>query len=141
MDEPKQLIPGLFRLRNRHGHCLRVDDMGVRGTKDENDEYTVLEFESVGKEGIAIRGKSAARHVGIDSDGNLSSYGSFIDDCVFIEQSTKRSSFTSFASRYSVGFYLGLRKDGRPKPGRKTAPGQKAVAFSKIVICGKMRTN
>lgn len=34
----------------------------------------VLEFESVGKEGIAIRGKSAARHVGIDSDGNLSSY-------------------------------------------------------------------
>ena len=40
MDEPKQLIPGLFRLRNRHVHCLRVDDMGVRGTKDETDEYS-----------------------------------------------------------------------------------------------------
>ena len=38
--------------------------------------------------------------------------------------------YSSYESRPHAGWYLGLTKDGRAKPGPKTAPGQSAVEFS-----------
>ena len=44
---------------------------------------------------------------------------SLTEDCVFNEH-----------QNCNAGWYLGLTKDGRAKPGPKTAPGQSAVEFS-----------
>lgn len=117
------------RLISRFGFFLRVTDDTVEGSRQGvSDVYTTLEMASVAPGEIVLRGEESNRFIGMDSDGNLLTYSSLMEDCVFKEHHNTNG-YSSFESRPHAGWFLALTNEGRAKPGPKTASGQRAVEF------------
>jgi len=108
---------------------LRVTDDTVEGGRQQiGDVYTILEITSVAPGEIVLRGEVSNRYIGMDIHGNLLTYSSLMEDCVFKEHHNTNG-YSSFESRSHPGWFLALTNDGRAKPGPKTASGQRAVEF------------
>ncbi|XP_068737713.1 fibroblast growth factor 2-like [Montipora capricornis] len=117
-------------LISRHGFALRVTKDGTVEASGcgTSDPFTILEMISVGPGEIVLRGESANRYIGMSPDGDLLTYNSLIEDCVFKEHHNMNG-YSSFESRPYSGWFLALTNEGRAKPGPKTAPYQRAVEF------------
>ncbi|CAH1993717.1 unnamed protein product [Acanthoscelides obtectus] len=125
-------LGGKMQLYCRTGHHLAVyPDGKVRGNSDENDLHTYLEISSAGYPGqVKIRGLLCNLYVGMDKKGRL--YGEVeptSDAIIFIE--SFRNQYNTYLSRKHahLGWYIGLKKNGKMKRGPKTGFHQKAVQF------------
>nr|XP_023024745.1 fibroblast growth factor 1-like [Leptinotarsa decemlineata] len=121
-----------MQLFSKTGYHLAVyPDGKVRGTLDENDIHTYLEIVSAGYPGhIKIRGLLTNLYIAMNRKGRI--YGDadpMEESTVFLE--SFRGLYNVYLSRkYAhVGWYIALKKNGRPKRGPKTGVRQKAVQF------------
>nr|XP_058949166.1 fibroblast growth factor 1-like [Pocillopora verrucosa] len=117
------------KLHSRKGFLLRVTDDLVEGSQDyDNDVYTTLQMASVGPGEVVIRGEVSNKYIGMDSNGNIVTYNSLLEDCIFKEHQ-HTNGYSSFESKPHSGWFLALTNDGKAKPGPKSARGHRAVEF------------
>ncbi|KAG5885638.1 hypothetical protein JTB14_012068 [Gonioctena quinquepunctata] len=121
-----------MQLYSKTGYHLAIyPDGKVRGTHDDNDVHTYLEILSSGYPGhIKIRGLLTNLFIAINKKGRM--YGEadpMEESTVFIE--SFRGLYNVYLSRKfaHLGWYIGVKKNGKPKRGPKTAFRQKAVQF------------
>lgn len=105
-------------------------DMAVRGTREFYNIYAILEVRAVGKGEVQIRGVDSNLFLAMSHKGKL--YGEpneLKENTVWVE--TLSGAFYNYLSKkYAhMGWYLGLKKSGKPKRGHKTEYGQRAVQF------------
>ncbi|XP_037069913.1 fibroblast growth factor 1-like isoform X2 [Pollicipes pollicipes] len=115
----------------RHGVNLAVLPGGqVAGTQEPFNKYAVLEVTAVDLQEVRMRAVETGLYVAMDGRGRL--YGERDADqigCIFVEQLD--GGYLTYLSKKNAhwGWYLGLKRSGRPKPGPRTRWGQKAVQF------------
>ncbi|XP_020326177.1 putative fibroblast growth factor 1 [Oncorhynchus kisutch] len=113
------------------GHHLQIlPDGTVEGNRDENDIHTVLRVKSVDRGVVVIQGTEAGRYLAMSSEGKLYSSSIVTDQCYFLEKIEVNHYNTYQAQKYQDGsWYVGLKKNGKPKLGSRTHIGQKAIFF------------
>ncbi|XP_076024884.1 putative fibroblast growth factor 1 isoform X2 [Genypterus blacodes] len=110
------------------GHHLRMlADGTVSGGRQDNDTHDVLRLKAVGVGVVVIKGEAAARYLAMDKDGRLYGSQAVNEECYFLEKYEENHYNTYRSQRY--GWYVGLKRNGKPKAGPKTHQGQKAVYF------------
>ncbi|KAJ0003947.1 hypothetical protein NQD34_010161 [Periophthalmus magnuspinnatus] len=110
------------------GYHLRVTpEGGVSGGRQDNDPYDVLKLWAVSVGVVVIKGKHSGRFLAMDSEGHLYGALTLTDECHFIE-TYEENHYNTYRSQ-KFGWYVGLKKNGQPKPGRDTHLGQKGVLF------------
>ncbi|KAG0423873.1 hypothetical protein HPB47_000364 [Ixodes persulcatus] len=116
---PDHLGP-VKQLYCRTGHNLAVFPAGtVYGTREPYNRYEVR-----------IRGVETGLYVCMDAEGNVyAKKDRLAEDGIFYE--IYEGGYNNYLSKLNKekGWYLGIKKSGVPKPGHKTARGQKAVQF------------
>ncbi|KAM9313075.1 fibroblast growth factor 11 [Gastrophryne carolinensis] len=124
--DPEPQLKGIVtRLLSRVGYYLQyLPDGTISGTKEEGSPYTLFNVIPVGLRVVAIQSSACGQYLAMNSEGCL--YGSinFTAECRF-----KESVFDNYFVTYSStiyrqrssgrGWYLGLRKDGRPMEGNR----------------------
>ncbi|CAG7816307.1 unnamed protein product [Allacma fusca] len=138
---------GRPKKRIRRLYCKTGYDIGVfpngkvAGIKSPRNKYGNLEFESAGLNGeIRIKGVTTGFYVTMTPKGKVlgqplpNSRGT-----IWVE--TKIATGTTYMSLLSLdyahhGYYLAIKKSGKPKPGPKTAHPypQKAISFLTRVV-------
>ncbi|XP_024239170.1 putative fibroblast growth factor 1 [Oncorhynchus tshawytscha] len=113
------------------GHHLQIlPDGTVEGNRDENDIHTVLRVKSVDRGVVVIQGTEAGRYLAMSSEGKLYSSSIVTDQCYFLERIEVNHYNTYQAQKYQDrSWYVGLKKNGKPKLGSRTHIGQKAIFF------------
>ncbi|NP_001135376.1 fibroblast growth factor 1 [Salmo salar] len=113
------------------GHHLQIlPDGTVEGKRDENDVHTVLRVKSVDHGVVVIQGTEAGRYLAMSSEGKLYSSSIVTDQCYFLEKMEVNHYNTYQAQKYQDrSWYVGLKKNGKPKLGSRTHIGQKAIFF------------
>ncbi|CAL9706839.1 unnamed protein product [Knipowitschia caucasica] len=113
------------------GHHLQLlPDGTVRGQREEEDQHTFLKLKSVDIGVVVIHGEQAALYLAMNSEGRL--YGSPLvnEECYFLEKMEENHYNTYQSRKYKdLNWYVGLKKNGKPKLGPRTHIGQKAVFF------------
>uniref|UniRef100_A0A1B6E0A8 Fibroblast growth factor n=1 Tax=Clastoptera arizonana TaxID=38151 RepID=A0A1B6E0A8_9HEMI len=123
-----------MQLYCRTGFHLVIRENGkVEGVDDEVHEDAIVEFNSVNHYGIIrIRGVKSNLYLAMNAKGKL--YGEANPEnpaTIFIE-SDFNSYFTYLSQKYKAnGWYVGIKKSGKAKPGQRTKQTQKAVHFLK----------
>ncbi|KAF2362239.1 Fibroblast growth factor family [Trinorchestia longiramus] len=113
------------------GYNITVQpDTRVRGTREHYNLYAILEVRAVGKGEVQIRGVDAGLFLAMSRKGRL--YGEpdeYKENTVFVE--TLSGAFYNYLSRKYAhhGWYVGIKKSGKPKRAHKTEYGQRAVQF------------
>ncbi|XP_061817592.1 fibroblast growth factor 1-like [Nerophis lumbriciformis] len=119
----------LSRLHCRNGgHQLRISpDGSVDGGRQDNDPYDVLRLKAVSAGVVVVMGENTGRYLAMNTNGSL--YGSVTinDECYFHEKYEENHYNTYCSKKYS--WYVGLKRNGKPKPGPKALWGQKAILF------------
>ncbi|XP_064471221.1 fibroblast growth factor 1-like [Ornithodoros turicata] len=127
---PDHLGP-VKQLYCRTGFNLAVYPAGtVFGTKEPFNRYAVLELSSPDIGEVRIKGVETGLYICMDEQGNVYAKGDRLaDDSIFHEM--YEGGYNSYLNKQhkDKGWYLGLKKSGHPKPGHRTARGQKAVQF------------
>uniref|UniRef100_A0A2P2I813 Fibroblast growth factor n=1 Tax=Hirondellea gigas TaxID=1518452 RepID=A0A2P2I813_9CRUS len=105
-------------------------DMRVRGTREHYSLHSIMEVRAVGKGEVQIRGVDSGLFLAMTKKGRL--YGEpdeFKENTVFVE--TLSGAFYNYLSRKYAhfGWYVGIKKSGKPKRAHKTEYGQRAVQF------------
>ncbi|CAL4058669.1 unnamed protein product [Meganyctiphanes norvegica] len=105
-------------------------DMNVKGTREYYNLYAILEVRAVGKGEVQVRGVDSGLFLAMTKKGKI--YGEPDENkesTVWVE--TLSGAFFNYLSRkYAhMGWYLGIKKSGKPKKGHKTEYGQRAVQF------------
>ncbi|XP_072301518.1 putative fibroblast growth factor 1 [Eucyclogobius newberryi] len=128
-DRPAHEQRMLTRLYCKNGgHHLRVGaEGGVSGGRQDGDPYDVLRLKAVSAGVVVIKGEHSGRHLAMDSEGKLYGAQTLNDECHFMEK-YEENHYNTYRSQ-KFGWYVGLKKNGQPKPGRDTHLGQKAVFF------------
>ncbi|XP_010895384.2 putative fibroblast growth factor 1 [Esox lucius] len=122
----------LTRLYCRNGgyHLQILPDGTVGGKRDENDIHTVLRVKSVDHGVVVIQGTEAGRYLAMSDDGKLNSLLTITDECYFLEKMEENHYNTYQSQKYKdSGWYVALKKNGKPKLGSRTHIGQKAIFF------------
>ncbi|CAH0564175.1 unnamed protein product [Brassicogethes aeneus] len=121
-----------MQLFSKTKHNLAIyPDGTVKGTKDDNDLHTFMELMPGGGPGLVkIQGMLTNLFVAMNHRGKL--YGErdpSSQKIIFIEEF--QGSYTTYKSkRYERrNWYIGIKKNGNFKSGRKTKYGQKAISF------------
>lgn len=127
---PDHLGP-VKQLYCRTGHNLAVFPAGtVYGTREPYNRYAILELSSHDIGEVRIRGVETGLYVCMDAEGNVyAKKDRLAEDGIFYE--IYEGGYNNYLSKLNKekGWYLGIKKSGVPKPGHKTARGQKAVQF------------
>ncbi|XP_040203058.1 fibroblast growth factor 11 [Rana temporaria] len=134
-DPEPQLRGIVTRLLSRVGYYLQfLPDGTISGTAEELSPYTLFNVIPVGLRVVAIQSSACGLYIAMNSEGCL--YGSlhFTAECRF-----KESVFDNYFVTYSStlyrqrssgrGWYLGLRKDGRPMEGNRVKRHRPAAHF------------
>ncbi|XP_036404802.1 putative fibroblast growth factor 1 [Megalops cyprinoides] len=113
------------------GYHLRIlPDGSVEGSREENDIYNVLRIKAVDIGVVVIEGKEAEHFLAMNSDGQLYGSPTLSDECYFLEKLEENHYNTYRSQKYQEEcWYVGIKKNGRPKAGPRTHMGQKAVYF------------
>ncbi|GAB6020850.1 hypothetical protein CHUAL_003502 [Chamberlinius hualienensis] len=117
----------------RTQYNLAIDKDGkVFGTPEPYHSESILFFTSDKVGEVKMKGVASGKYLAMNRRGNL--YGEDdpnSDRTVFIEIFDQKTGYNNYLSRnYShLGWYVGIKKSGKPKPGPKTAFGQKAIMF------------
>uniref|UniRef100_A0A8C8A085 Fibroblast growth factor n=1 Tax=Oryzias sinensis TaxID=183150 RepID=A0A8C8A085_9TELE len=137
------------------GHHLQIPPDGtVRGERDERDAHIVLKLKAVDRGVVIIQGTESQRYLAMNDEGRLYSSVSIqsplssnsvvckstcfvfffqpavTDECFFLENLEENFYNTYRAQKYQDNnWFVGLKKNGKPKLGPRTHIGQKAVFF------------
>lgn len=130
-------IPGGWSTRKqlycKTRYNLAIDETGnVYGTKEPYSPNAILQFTSVAPTEVQMRGVNTGFYLAMDRKGNL--YGEHNpkeEGTIFVESYDNNTGYNTYLSRkYAhMGWYVGIKKSGRPKPGPRAKFGQKAVMF------------
>ncbi|XP_034252858.1 fibroblast growth factor 1-like [Thrips palmi] len=133
---PNPVYGHRMKLFCRTGFHLAIGPKGrVTGTENPNDKYAVLEFSSVTNGEVRIRGVEANLFLAMNRQGKLYGQANIRQEgTVFVEMMLGR--YNTYLSRKfaHIGWYVGIKKNGKQKPGQKTAWGQKAIQFLPIRV-------
>ncbi|XP_075548104.1 fibroblast growth factor 9-like isoform X1 [Dermacentor variabilis] len=102
----------------------------VQGTQEHFAENAILELLSHDIGQVRIRGVETGLFVCMDAEGRVYAKKNRMDEeGIFYEM--YESGYNLYLSKLNKdkGWYLGIKKSGVPKPGPRTARGQKAVQF------------
>ncbi|XP_024139985.2 putative fibroblast growth factor 1 [Oryzias melastigma] len=122
----------LTRLYCRNGgHHLQIPPDGtVRGERDERDAHIVLKLKAVDRGVVIIQGTESQRYLAMNDEGRLYSSPTVTDECYFLEKLEENFYNTYRPQKYQdSNWFVGLKKNGKPKLGPRTHIGQKAVFF------------
>ncbi|XP_047441485.1 putative fibroblast growth factor 1 [Mugil cephalus] len=113
------------------GHHLQIlPDGTVTGQRDDGDVHTVLRLKAVDRGVVVIQGAEAQRYLAMSDEGRLYSSPTIADECYFLEKLEENHYNTYQSQKYQDrGWYVGLKKNGKPKLGPRTHIGQKAIFF------------
>ncbi|XP_028271451.1 putative fibroblast growth factor 1 [Parambassis ranga] len=113
------------------GHHLQIlPDGTVQGQREDGDVHTVLKLRSVDRGVVVIQGTEASRYLAMSDEGRLYSSPTVNDECYFLERLEENHYNTYQPQKYQDRkWYVGLKKNGKPKLGPRTHIGQKAVFF------------
>ncbi|KAM6976775.1 putative fibroblast growth factor 1 [Aplochiton taeniatus] len=113
------------------GHHLQIlPDGTVEGKRNENDIYTVLRVKAVDQGLVVIQGTETGQYLAMNKNGQLHSSVEITDECYFLEKMEENHYNTYQPQKYQDrGWYVGLKKNGKPKLGPRTHIGQKAIFF------------
>ncbi|XP_075227068.1 fibroblast growth factor 1-like [Lycorma delicatula] len=120
-----------MRLYCRTGfHLIILPDGKVQGTEDETNKYAIMEFSSAGIGEVRIRGEEANLYLAMNKKGKL--YGEPNKEeqgTIFVEGPLGQ--YNTYLSRKfgHLGWYVGIKKSGKHKPGNRTRWGQKSIQF------------
>ncbi|CAD6201393.1 GSCOCG00000196001-RA-CDS [Cotesia congregata] len=124
----------LIKLFCRTGYHLTVSPAGfVRGLNDINDQIALFSITSVSFGVIRIQNPETGHYLAFNKKGHL--YGELKENKDNTEwEQWSIGSYEAFRSlKYSAeGWWIGVKKNGRPKSGPKTAWGQRAIQFTVI---------
>ncbi|XP_075748785.1 fibroblast growth factor 9 isoform X2 [Rhipicephalus microplus] len=102
----------------------------VQGTQEHFAENAILELLSHDIGQVRIRGVETGLFVCMDAEGRVYAKKNRMDEeGIFYEM--YEGGYNLYLSKLNKdkGWYLGIKKSGVPKPGPRTARGQKAVQF------------
>lgn len=113
------------------GHHLQIRPDGtVRGQREDRDVHTVLKLKSVDIGVVVIKGEEAGRYLAMNCEGRLYSSPTVNEECYFLEKLEENHYNTYQPQKYKdMNWYVGLKKNGKPKLGPRTHIGQKAIFF------------
>ncbi|XP_058506261.1 putative fibroblast growth factor 1 isoform X2 [Solea solea] len=90
----------------------------------------VLKIKAVDRGVVVIQGTEAGRYLAMSDEGLLYSSPTVTDESYFLEKLEENHYNTYQAQKYQErGWYVALKKNGKPKAGPRTHIGQKAVFF------------
>uniref|UniRef100_A0A3P9KM50 Fibroblast growth factor n=1 Tax=Oryzias latipes TaxID=8090 RepID=A0A3P9KM50_ORYLA len=123
-------LPTRLYCRNG-GHHLQIPPDGtVRGERDERDAHIFLKLKAVDRGVVIIQGTESQRYLAMNDEGRLYSSPAVTDECFFLENLEENFYNTYRAQKYQDNnWFVGLKKNGKPKLGPRTHIGQKAVFF------------
>ncbi|XP_072252547.1 putative fibroblast growth factor 1 [Leuresthes tenuis] len=111
-------------------HLQILPDGTVHGQRDERDVHTVLKLNSVDRGVVVIQGTEAKRYLAMSDDGRLYGSPTVTDECYFLEKLEENHYNTYQPQKHrDSNWFVGLKKNGKPKLGPRTHIGQKAVFF------------
>ncbi|CAH1388584.1 unnamed protein product [Nezara viridula] len=129
-----------MRLFSRTGHHLTIlpneKVLGINDDSGDLAEYEILEFTSAGDVGeVRIRGVYTNLYLSMDEEGNLYGEENPRDEATIFKESTLGQYNTYLSKKYAdKNWYVGIKKNGKPKPAHRTALGQNAIKFLPIRI-------
>ncbi|XP_055036409.2 fibroblast growth factor 1b [Misgurnus anguillicaudatus] len=119
------------------GYHLRIQpNETVDATRQDNDIYTLLKVKAVKAGVVAIRGHETGLYLAMDKSGKLYGTGTFNDECYFIEK-IEENHYNTYRSQWHQedgDWYMGIKKNGRTKNGKRTHKGQNAIYFLPIPV-------
>lgn len=129
LDMSKQEQRTLTRLYSQNGgyHLRLLPDGTVSGGRQENDSYDILRLKAVNIGVVVIRGETTGRYLAMDKNGSLYGSQTLNDECYFLEKYEENHYNTYRSQKY--GWYVALKRNGKPKAGPDTHYGQKAIFF------------
>ncbi|XP_011630080.1 fibroblast growth factor 1-like isoform X3 [Pogonomyrmex barbatus] len=124
----------IIKLYCRTGYHLAITPSGrVRGLSGNKESHALLHVTPVSFGVIRIQSVETRLYLAFNKKGRLYGEVNMINDNTEWEQ-WSIGSYDAFRSRKYVhyGWWIGIKKNGRAKPGPKTSWGQKAIQFSAI---------
>ncbi|XP_059918897.1 putative fibroblast growth factor 1 [Gadus macrocephalus] len=119
----------LYCLNGGH-HLQMLPDGTVHGQREEDDVYTVLRLKAVEPGVVVIQGVETGKYLAMSNAGHLHSSSTVSDESYFVEVLEENHYNTYQPRKYKErNWYVGLKKNGEPKPGPRTHIGQKAIFF------------
>ncbi|KAL6473966.1 hypothetical protein MHYP_G00175270 [Metynnis hypsauchen] len=136
-EQPEHLHPSIADYRKlTHLHCMNggyqlhmLPDGAVGGSRDENDPHSVLRIKAVSPGVVVIEGIEAGRFLSMSEDGTLYGSVSVTDESYFLEKIEENHYNTYRSQKQGPNWYVGIKKNGKPKNGSRTHIGQKAIFF------------
>ncbi|EDO36676.1 predicted protein [Nematostella vectensis] len=101
----------------KNGYLIHIDKDGrISGTTSHKDQYSALEFQSLGAGKVIIKGVVTGRYLAINDQGLLYSTDTFHKEAI-MEEKQEENFYHSFNShRYrQPGWYVALRRNGQLK--------------------------
>ncbi|XP_021925338.1 putative fibroblast growth factor 1 isoform X3 [Zootermopsis nevadensis] len=105
-------------------------DGKVRGIDRDLDDFALLEVSTISPDEVKIQGVKSKLYLAMDRNGRL--YGEVdVNEEGTIFVASLLGYYNTYLSRkYAhLGWYVGIKKSGKPKRGSKTKWGQKAIQF------------
>ncbi|XP_053702350.1 putative fibroblast growth factor 1 isoform X2 [Synchiropus splendidus] len=129
LERPRQEYRELTRLYCHNGgyHLRILPDGSVSGGRLEEDPHDVLRLKAVSVGVVVITGEATGRHLAMNKSGRLYGSQTLSDECHFLEKYEENHYNTYRSQKYN--WYVALKRNGQPKSGPDTGPGQKAVLF------------
>ncbi|TNN32888.1 putative fibroblast growth factor 1 [Liparis tanakae] len=87
----------------------------------------VLRLQAVSVGVVVVEGEVTGRYLAMSRQGRLYGSQTLNDECYFLEKYEENHHNTYRSQKY--GWYVGLKRNGRPKAGPLAHRGQKAVLF------------
>ncbi|XP_026775578.3 putative fibroblast growth factor 1 [Pangasianodon hypophthalmus] len=110
-------------------HLQLLPEGSVRGSREEHDPYSVLQIKAVSAGVVVIEGTEAKRFLSMSDDGKLYGSLSVTDESHFLEKLEENNYNTYKSQKYGPNWYVGIKKNGKPKRGSRTHTGQQAIFF------------
>ncbi|KAK7922870.1 hypothetical protein WMY93_009772 [Mugilogobius chulae] len=135
-----RLLTRLYCMNGGH-HLQLLPDGTVRGQRDDGDAHSklrlcgctannLLKLKAVDIGVVVIFGQEAGLYLAMNSEGRLYSCPTVNDECYFLEKLEENHYNTYKSQKYKeMNWYVGLKKNGKPKLGPRTHIGQKAIFF------------
>ncbi|XP_068735015.1 fibroblast growth factor 2-like [Montipora capricornis] len=95
---------------------LRVTEDRVDATRDPEDQHATIEIISFEERSIIFKGKASQKYIGVSPEGNIATYETISERCVFTEESQMQqdygNDFRLFHSKCFPLWYLGVTAIG-----------------------------
>nr|XP_046267558.1 putative fibroblast growth factor 1 isoform X1 [Scatophagus argus] len=129
LDLSRQEQRTLTRLYSQNGgyHLRILPDGTVNGGRQENDPYDILRIKAVSAGVVVVKGERTGRYLAMNKNGLLYGSQALNDECYFLEKYEENHYNTYRSQKYN--WYVGLKRNGKPKAGPDTHQGQKAIFF------------